>query len=423
MKLRKVFAIIFVGAFAIVACGPSSATVSSSPSTDPVWGKIESSGKIVFGTSADYEPFEYYDANYEMVGFDIALAREIGARLGLQVEFKDFAFDGLLTAVQLGQIDAAIAAISVSTERKAVVDFTNVYFTGEDLVLAKQGSGIEPLISVVQLAQYRVGVERGSIYENWLQTSLVDTGLMPAASLLSYEKAEHAVRDLKAGSNDVVVMDALPAKTHLKTGGLIEIAQGLNAELYAIALPKGSSTLQTKLNNALVEIQNDGILATLSSQYLNIDSSAYVPVPTSTPVTGPVPTRIPAATEVPGRCYDSMSFVADISVPDGTILNPREDFDKIWRIKNTGSCIWDSTYQIMFVQGNNMGFSSTRLKGTIRSGEVYDLLIDQRAPSYPGNYVGVWQLQNGNRISFGERITVSITVPGAHRFDHSTGCT
>jgi len=170
MKLRKVFAIIFVGAFAIVACGPSSATVSSSPSTDPVWGKIESSGKIVFGTSADYEPFEYYDANYEMVGFDIALAREIGARLGLQVEFKDFAFDGLLTAVQLGQIDAAIAAISVSTERKAVVDFTNVYFTGEDLVLAKQGSGIEPLISVVQLAQYRVGVERGSIYENWLQT-------------------------------------------------------------------------------------------------------------------------------------------------------------------------------------------------------------------------------------------------------------
>jgi polar amino acid transport system substrate-binding protein len=94
--------------------------------SDPVWDRIESSGRIVIGTSADYAPFEYYDEAFEITGFDAAIATELGVRLGLEVELVDIAFDGLFSALEIGQIDAAIAAITVTPERDAYVDFTDL---------------------------------------------------------------------------------------------------------------------------------------------------------------------------------------------------------------------------------------------------------------------------------------------------------
>ena len=178
---------------------PTEAVPTEAPATsgDPVWDRVQASSKIVFGTSADYQPFEYYDETYEIIGFDAALAREMGARLGLQVELVDIAFEALPAALQIGEIDAAIAAISVSPERQELMDFTNVYFTSDDMVLARDAAGTITITAAEQLAQFRVGVQRGSIFATWLQETLVDTGVMPEANLLQYAKAEDAVRDLR----------------------------------------------------------------------------------------------------------------------------------------------------------------------------------------------------------------------------------
>jgi ABC-type amino acid transport substrate-binding protein len=176
MKIRPAYLIVLLIAVVASACGTPATPVAQPPAAqptvaqvptqappasngDPVWDRVGSAGKIVFGTSADYAPFEYYDENYQIVGFDAALARELGARLGLQVEFEDIAFEGLPTALQFGQIDAAIAAISVTPNRQAVMDFTNVYFSGRDMVLARQGSGYARIVAPAQLGQYRVGVD------------------------------------------------------------------------------------------------------------------------------------------------------------------------------------------------------------------------------------------------------------------------
>jgi polar amino acid transport system substrate-binding protein len=82
---------------------------------------------MVIGTSADYPPFEYRAPSFTIDGFDAALMREIARRLGVSVELHDYAFDGLLDGVQLGQIDGAIAAISVTDERSQQVDFSRTY--------------------------------------------------------------------------------------------------------------------------------------------------------------------------------------------------------------------------------------------------------------------------------------------------------
>ncbi len=94
------------------------------------------------GTSADYPPFAFYDDKFQLDGFDIALMKAIGEKLGVEVEFNDFAFDGLGNALQLGQIDAAIAAISVTPERQELVDFSDVYYVGADALLVAEQTAL-----------------------------------------------------------------------------------------------------------------------------------------------------------------------------------------------------------------------------------------------------------------------------------------
>jgi ABC-type amino acid transport substrate-binding protein len=380
-------------------------------SDDPTWDRVQSTGKIVFGTSADYAPFEYYDDNYQIIGFDAALARELGARLGFQIEFKDIAFEGLPTALQIGQIDAAIAAISVTPNRQAIMDFTNVYYYGQDMVLARLGSGYEKIIAPAQLGIYRVGVERGSVYQTWIQTSLVNEGLMPSANLFAYEKPEHAIRDLKENRIDVVVMDRLPAEEYLLEGGLESVGEGLNTQLLAIALPKGAGVLQGLMNDSLTQLQNNGTIAELSNEYLNIDTSNVLPIVTPTPIA--FPTKVASTpTAMPNTCYDGLEFVADVTIPDHTVIGPGQGFDKTWRLRNTGTCTWDDTYRIVFVQGDRMDGDTELVRGTVRPGETYDMTIDQRAPNTPGKYGGVWQMTNGQKAAFGTRVWVKIKVRG-----------
>ena len=99
----------------------------------------QSQGKaLVVGTSADYEPFEYVDENGNYVGFDIELMEEVAARLDMEIEWQDIAFDGLIGSLQSDKIDAIIAAMSATPEREEQVDFTKPYFIGADAIIVAE---------------------------------------------------------------------------------------------------------------------------------------------------------------------------------------------------------------------------------------------------------------------------------------------
>ena len=96
--MLAVAALIAVAVAAVVAAPAPASQPQQAATPAPTmgdWQKIKAAGKIVVGTSADYPPFEYYDKNFKMDGFDIALMQEIGKQLGLKVQFRDMAFDGL----------------------------------------------------------------------------------------------------------------------------------------------------------------------------------------------------------------------------------------------------------------------------------------------------------------------------------------
>lgn len=433
MTKRSIWMVITVALLALLlaACGGSE-TPTASPAapeateaaatevpgqdvpagTDEAWSRISEAGRMVVGTSADYPPFAYYTPNFELTGYDVALMRAIGATLGVQVEFEDMAFQGLLDALRLGQFDVAAAAISVTPERAGVVDFSNVYYVGDDAVLAANDAGLGEIRSAADMAGLRVGVEQDSVYESWAEENLVEPGLIPQENLLVYGQPEQGIDDLEAGRVDVVLLDRLPAEVAVANRAVAIVGQGLNRQRFAIAIPKGEPTLLGEINGALTQLQNEGVLADLAQQYLELEQGELIPVTPEPPVVTPQPT--------PAGCIDGMEYVADLTMNDQNmtappVLAPGQSFQKAWRVRNTGTCTWNSSYALAYVTGNvpaaRMGGTPVFVQGEVLPGQTYDFRANLVAPTSPGTYQGFWEMRNGRGQSFGERVWVGIRVP------------
>ncbi len=135
-----------------------------------------------------------------------------------------------------------------------------------------------------------------------------------------------------------------------------------------------------------------------------------------TPIPGPSPvppTTAPGGpTSPPTGCTDGAVFVADVTVPDGTVLAAGQTFNKIWRMRNSG-CPWGPGYQFVFVSGEAMTASTAVAVPNTATGGTADILVAMTAPSAPGSHSGQWRMRNAGGALFGQTVGVVITVPGA----------
>jgi hypothetical protein len=123
------------------------------------------------------------------------------------------------------------------------------------------------------------------------------------------------------------------------------------------------------------------------------------PVVTPTPIP---PTAIPpSSTPPPIVCTDRAQFITDVNVPDGTIFAPNQTFNKIWRLRNVGTCTWTTAYSLAFVSGDRMGGADTLFAQTVSPGQTGDLAVNLTAPSQAGSYRGFWELKNSSGTLFG----------------------
>ena len=236
LVLLALVAALAAPAFAGRAPQPS-ATIQMQSTDD--WARVKAAGKIVVGTAADYPPFEFYSSNYQFDGFDIALFKELAKRLDVQVEFNDFAFEGLLDALRLDQVDAAIGAISVTPDRQQVVDFSNLYYIGEDAALMRSDSTGE-IRSLTDLKGKKIGVQRGTTYESVVQQELVDKGILEQEDLVAFQDVNAMIRDLRNGNVDVILMGLLPAQqTETRFSDLKVVGKNFNKQQFGIAARKG----------------------------------------------------------------------------------------------------------------------------------------------------------------------------------------
>jgi len=389
-------------------------------SADNSWSRVRTAGRMVVGTSLDYPPFSFRNAQFQPDGFDIAVITNIADRLRVGAEVKDMAFDSLFGALEQGQIDVAIAAISVTADREALVDFSNIYWLGEEGILARDDSSVSSIRTLSDMAGRRIGVQRGSVYETWLQRDLVNTGITQPGNLFVYETADAAIRDLREQRLDLVIIDRQMAELAVAQGGVWLVGGGMNPQRYAIAVRTGANTLRDQINAALTQLQNEGRIAQLAQQHLNVGSGGILtpPAPILTPPVGQTPSVPPTAP----ACVNGMRFVTDLNLQDNNMqspppVSPGQAFSKGWRIQNSGTCAWTTAFRLVFVSGNvpgaSMGGQPTAIQSFVSPGGQYDIFVNLVAPLTPGVYQGVWQMIDDRDQPFGDRIWVGITVPAS----------
>lgn len=158
-------------------------------------------------------------------------------------------------------------------------------------------------------------------------------------------------------------------------------------------------------------------MVTQTTIALTLNAPTQTPPPptaTAIPVTN---TTVPTATAIPTSTLasycDWMSFIKDVTIPDGTTLRPGETFTKVWRIKNRGTCTWTPDYTLVFNGGDQLGSTtSVRLPSYVAPGQTVDVSVAFTAPTAEGSYIGYWMLRNTSGALFGtgDKANASIYV-------------
>ena len=224
-------------------------------------GAAKEDNKLVVGTNAEFPPFEFIGDDGQPDGFDIALIKAIGEKMGMEVVVEDMAFDSLVAAVG-NKIDVAIAGMTVDEERKQSVDFSDNYYEALQYVVVNKDSTIA---TAEDLKNKTIGVQLGT-------TGMYTAEEIEGADVKEYNKAVDAVNDLINGRVDAVIIDKNPALVFAdKFSDDVVALDGANfafaAEYYAIACPKGSDLVE-KINAALAELKADGTFDALVTQYI-----------------------------------------------------------------------------------------------------------------------------------------------------------
>ncbi len=205
----------------------------------------------------------------------------------------------------------------------------------------------------------------------------------------------------------------------LATGCALIPTQG-QVDEDAVATQSAEIIQQARMTATFIAVQTQiADLATKAAEAnrptntLEPSATAAQPTPTSLPTQTPLPsvtplpsfTPLPTSTPVPSITpipCDQAGWVSDITIPDGTVVSPGQTFTKIWRIRNTGSCTWSTSYSIVFSSGERMGGSSPQaLSANIKPGETVDLSVTLTAPTTEGKYRSSWKLRNASGVEFG----------------------
>ncbi|HVN53781.1 MAG TPA: NBR1-Ig-like domain-containing protein [Anaerolineaceae bacterium] len=109
-------------------------------------------------------------------------------------------------------------------------------------------------------------------------------------------------------------------------------------------------------------------------------------------------------------CVDNLAFQSDLSIPDGTQVDPGADLVKKWSVRNSGTCNWDSRYRIRLIAGPELGAAKDQALFPARSGSEAAIQMEFKAPSDPGSYRSAWQAHSPSGEPFGDPFFIEIVV-------------
>ena len=293
MKWNKVLALALSGVLSVGLLSACSGGTTSQPSTAPSAAQedtdpaAESSasgteasfttiedGKLIMSTNAQFPPYEMV-ADGEGVegtgfeGIDIEIALALADKLGLELVIDDMEFDSALLAVQNNAADMMLAGLSYSEERDQVVDFSDPYATGVQVVIVKEGSDV----TLDNLGDYMIGTQRGTT--GYLYASdTPENGGYGEDHVIGYDNGATAVQELINGTIDAVIIDQQPAEEYVAANadaGLTILPGNWVEEDYCLAVDEGNTALLDALNTAMNELKSDGTLDAIVATYITAE--------------------------------------------------------------------------------------------------------------------------------------------------------
>ena len=278
--MKKILALVLAlcMVFALAACGeaasdPADAPESEAPASEAPASEAPASeapegdgtfttiveGKLTMSTNAQFPPYEMTTDDGGFEGIDVEIATAIAEKLGLELDILDMDFDSALLAVQQGKSDIVMAGVTVNEDRQLVMDFTDSYATGVQVIIVKEGSDV----TIDNMGEGLIGTQRGTTGNIYCTDDYGEEHVM------AYDDGFTAVQALMNGQVDCVVIDNAPAQEFVKNNaGLTILDTEYANEDYAIGLNKGNTALLDAINTALNELISDGTVQTIIDKYI-----------------------------------------------------------------------------------------------------------------------------------------------------------
>lgn len=257
---------------------PAAQTESAAPETETPaaggYGEFTTleEGKLIMVTNASFPPYEMTDDNNNVIGIDPEIAQAIADKLGLELVIDNIDFDAALISVQEGRADVMLAGLTYNADRDLVMDFTDPYATGVQVIIVREGdttiAGTNDDLQLVDadgnvLEDIQIGVQRGTTGELYCQDA---HGVDHVTSL---DNGSVAVQALLNGQVDCVVIDNGPAQEYVAATPGLEILEGAYVvEDYCAAVDEGNTALLEAVNTALNELIDDGTVQSIMDKYI-----------------------------------------------------------------------------------------------------------------------------------------------------------
>ena len=373
---------------------------------------VKQAGVLRFGHHLEYVPFIFEGSDGKTTGIDTALMEEIARRMGVKLETIPLAWDGIIDSLNLGQADVIGGGLARTDERLEKIDFTRAYYSADSLFISLTSTAKPANPTLDSFRGMKIAVEKGTNYETWIRENLVTPGYINAADVFTFSGMNDQIKALENGTVNLVVMaQDLYIGLYQNTGKYQIFYDKFLQENFAFGVRKGS-TLAAAINEQMNAMIKDGTAQSIANKFFSMNFNEIVQMLTRPQATQVVVPTVPV-TPSAGGCVNGMVYVADVTIPDGQAFNPGAGFRKTWRVKNSGTCSWDSNYSFSLASGSSMGTNSIYVPGIVAPGQTVDLSVDLTAPNAAGAYKGYWQMRSPQGASFGQVIWVSIKVNGA----------
>lgn len=220
-------------------------------------------GKLHMATNATFPPYEMVADDGTFEGIDVDIAGKIAEKLGLELVVDDMDFGSIITSVQTGKEDIALAGLTVTDERKQNVDFTDSYATGVQVVIVPENSDIK---TIDDLQGKLIGCQESTTGYTYCTDDYGED------MVTAFPSGANAVQALLTGKIDAVVIDKQPAEAYVaQNEGLKILDTEYVAENYAIGVSKDNTALRDAVNNALKELIDDGTVQAILDQYIKAE--------------------------------------------------------------------------------------------------------------------------------------------------------